>query len=140
MNLRDKRRWAPLDERTVAAFEARNGIKLPFDYRAFILAHHGQVPEPNFYWVVPDDWGSGIESLYGFAEDGYLLQEYLDGRESLGVASDMLVIGDDGCCSYLSIGLAGPRRGQVSYLDHEFASDQPEHERLLASSFNEFLN
>jgi hypothetical protein len=77
MNIRDDKRWGPLDERTVAAFEARNAVELPADYRTFLLAHHGGVPDPNFYWVVADDWGSGIESFYGFGPDGYQLQQYL---------------------------------------------------------------
>lgn len=139
MTVRDENRWGPLDERTVADFEARNGIKLPADYRAFLLAHSGGVPEPNFFWVVTGDWGSGIESFYGFEEDGYRLQQFFDNRESMGIAPDMLVIGDDGCCSLLTIGIAGPRGGQVFYIDHEFASGEPEHERFLAASFADFL-
>lgn len=140
MNLSDDKRWGPLDERIVAEFEACNGIELPADYRAFLLTHHGGVPVPNFYWVVPGDWGSGIESFYGFGQDGFRLQQYLDARELIGVALDMLVIGDDGCCSFLAIRIAGPRRGQVVYIDHEFALGKPNHERLLASSFAKFLD
>ncbi|TXT34253.1 MAG: hypothetical protein FD138_1705 [Planctomycetota bacterium] len=139
MNVRDDKRWGPLDERTVANFETRNGIELPADYRAFLLAHHGGVPDPNFYWVVDGDWGSGIESFYGFGQDGYLLQQYLDGRESIGVAKDLLAIGDDGCCSLLAIGIVGPCRGQVFYIDHEFVPSVPKHVCFLASSFTEFL-
>ena len=139
MKMRDDKRWGELDEQTVADFEARNEIELPADYRAFLLAHHGGVPDPNFYWVVPDDWGSGIENVYGFGPDGYRLQQYLDGRESMGVALDLLVIGDDGCCSRLAIGIAGKRREQVFYIDHEFAPGEPEQERFLAASFSKFL-
>ena len=139
MKFRDDKRWGSLDERTVADFEARNGIELPPDYRAFLLAHHGEVPDPSFYWVVAGDWGSDIASFYGFGQDGYRLQQYLDGRESIGVAPDLLAFGDDGCCSRPAIGLAGPRHGQVFYLDCEFAQDEAKHERYLASTFTEFL-
>src|SRR2546428_13219919 len=130
-HIRNEKRWGLLDEQTVADFEARNGFDLPADYRAFLLAHHGGVPEPNFYWVVADDWGSGIESFYGFRQNGYELQEYLDGRELIGIAPDMLVIGDDGCCSFLGIGIAGTRRGQVFYIDHELPPGEPNRERFL---------
>jgi hypothetical protein len=139
MKFRNDHCWGRINEETVAAFEARNGIALPGDYRAFLLAHHGGVPDPNFYWVVPGDWGSEIESLYGFGKDGFMLQEYLDTRESTGLPSDMLAIGDDGCCNFLAVGIAGKRRGQVFYIDHEIAPGEPGHERLLASSFPEFL-
>jgi SMI1 / KNR4 family (SUKH-1) len=139
MNIRDDKRWGPLNEQTVADFEGRNAIELPADYRDFLLAHHGGVPDPNFFWVVPDDWGSGIESFYGFGPAGYRLQEYLDGRESTGVAPDLLVIGDDGCCSRLAIGITKKRRGRVYYIDHEFAPGEPGQELFLAASFSEFL-
>ena len=139
MNIRDDKLWGPLDERTVAEFEARNHVRLPSDYRAFLLSHHGGVPDPNFYWVVPNDWGSEIQSFFGFAQGGYHLQEYLDHRESIGAASDLLVIGDDGCCSLLAIGITGPRCGHVFYIDHEFVTGDPNHERFLAPSFEAFL-
>ena len=139
MKVGEENRWGPLDEKTVAEFEAKNGIELPSDYREFMLAHHGGVPEPNFYWVAPDDWGSGIESFYGFGREGYLLQQYLDHRTSIGIAPDMIAIGDDGCCSHLAIGIAGKRRGQVFYIDCEFGLGETRRERLLASSFAEFL-
>jgi hypothetical protein len=139
MNVRNDNRWGQLDDASVAAFEARNGIELPPDYRAFLLSHHGGVPVPDFYWVVPGDWGSGIESLYGFGPDGYRLQQYLDGRESLRISVDLLPIGDDGCCNYLCLGVSGPRRGQVVYIDHEFEPGETERERRLAGSFTEFL-
>ena len=86
MNICDDKRWGPLDEQTVADFEARNAIDLPADYRAFLLAHHGGLPDANFYWVVASDWGSSIESFYGFGPVGYRLQQYLDGREAMGIA------------------------------------------------------
>ena len=137
---RQQQRWGPLNEKTVADFEIRNAFELPNDYRAFLLAHHGGVPEPSFYWVVRDDWGSDIETFYGFGRIGYDLQEYLDARELMGISSDMLVIGDDGCCNYLSIGISGSRRGQVFYIDHEFAPGEPKRERFLALSFKDFLS
>lgn len=139
MNVRDDNRWGRLDEATVAAFEARNDVRLPADYRAFLLAHHGGVPDPSFYWVVPKDWGSGIQSLYGFGPDGYRLQQYLDGRKALRISEDLLPIGDDGCCNYLCVGVAGPRHGQVFYIDCEFAPGESKRERRLAGSFTEFL-
>jgi hypothetical protein len=140
MKLRDDQRWGPLDDQTVAEFETRNGFELPADYRAFLLAHHGGVPDPSFYWVVPGNWGSDIARLYGFGPVGYDIQRYLDFRESTGIDPDLMAIGDDGCCSLLAIGIRGVRRGQVFFIDHELALRDPRHAILLASSFKEFLN
>jgi hypothetical protein len=139
MRILNDNRWGPLQEATVSSFESRNGIKLPPEYRAFLLRHHGGLPAPNFYWVVPGDWGSGIETLYGFGPDDYQLQQFLDGRVSLGIEVDLLPIGDDGCCNYLCLGVVGPRQGQVFYIDHEFSPGEEGRERRLAGSFDEFL-
>ena len=137
--IRHNNRWGPLSVETVTSFERRNGFELSIDFRTFLLEHHGGVPAPDFYWVVAGDWGSGIESLYGFGPDGYQLQQYLDERDSLLISADLLPIGDDGCCSYLCLGIAGPRRGHVVYVDHEVAPGARERERTLSTSFAEFL-
>lgn len=139
MRFRNDHCWGQIDEATVTEFEMRNGIVLPADYRAFLIAHHGGVPDPSFYWIVPGEWGSGIESLYGFGKDGFLLQQYFDNRGSIGLTLDMLAIGDDGCGGILALAIAGKCCGQVFYVDHEIAPGEAGHERLLASSFTEFL-
>jgi hypothetical protein len=140
MVVRDDLRWGALDEQTVAEFEGRNGFDLPADYRAFLLAHHGGVPDPSFYWVVKGDWGSDIESMYGFGSLPFHLQTYLDHHDSIGIDSDMLAIGDDGCCSLLAIGVKGARRGQVFFIDHEFATGDARHVIVIAASFTELLS
>ena len=140
MFIHDDHRWGSLSEATVAAFEARNAFDLPADYRAFLLAHHGGIPDPDFYWVVPADWGSAINRLYGFAPDGPRLQEYWDDRDWLGISEDLLAIGDDGCGNYLCLGIAGPRRGHIVYVDHEFSPGEAGRELRAAESFAEFLS
>ena len=37
------------------------GSDLPEDYLNFMKSYDGTVPAKDFYWVVPDDWGSGID-------------------------------------------------------------------------------
>jgi hypothetical protein len=140
MIVRDDQRWGPLDEQAVAEFEVRNGFELPTDYRAFLLAHHGGVPDPSFYWVVKGDWGSDICSLYGFGPVGYQLQRYLDYRESIGIDSDKIAIGDDGCCSLIAIGIKAACRGRIFFIEHEFAPSDPRHAILIAASFTELLS
>jgi SMI1 / KNR4 family (SUKH-1) len=140
MRFRDNNRWGHLSEDVVRAFETRHQISLPADYRSFLLAHHGGVPEPNFYWVVPEDWGSGICNLYGFGDPDYNLDEYYDARISFGVPDELLPIGDDGCCNFLCLAVRGPTRGNVFYLDHEYRPGEPEKVRRLSASFTEFIN
>jgi len=139
MNIREANRWGPLDEETVIDFERNYGIVLPAEYRAFLVANHGGVPEPNFYWVGGSGWGSGIETMYGLRENSCSLRDYLVGREAFGIPKDLMVIGDDGCGSLLAIGISGQRFGQVFYLDCEFDAGTPGRELFLAASFNEFL-
>jgi hypothetical protein len=139
MRIRDDRQWGQLNESVVADFERRHAITLPSDYRSFLLSHHGGVPEPSFYWVVLGDWGSGIESLYGFGVDGFTLDEYHVHRAEIGVSDELLVIGDDGCCNFICLGIVGPRRGRVFYVDSEYPNEAPEKIRLLANSFADFI-
>jgi hypothetical protein len=95
--------------------------------------------EPSFYWVVSADWGSGIENLYGFGTKGYTIEEYYSARANIGVPDDLLPIGDDGCCSFLCIGIRGERCGMIFYVDHEYEPQEPEKIRRIANSFSEFL-
>jgi hypothetical protein len=139
MNIREPNRWGPLNEQTVIDFERQYGIVLPSDYRAFLIANHGGLPDPNFYWVGTSGWGSGIETLYGFREGSYSLRDYFDAREVLGISADLMAIGDDGSGSLLAIGIAGQRFGQLYYLDCEFEAGAPERELFLAASFDDFL-
>lgn len=139
MRVRSDERWGPLRESVVADFEHRHSLTLPSDYRSFLLSHHGGVPEPSFYWVVRGEWGSGIESLYGFGVDGFTLDEYHMYRAECGVPDELLVIGDDGCCNHICVGIHGPGRGKVFYVDHEYPNEAPEKIRLLANSFAEFV-
>ena len=139
MRIRTNNRWGPLPEDVVCEFEARHGISLPPDYRCFLLTHHGGVPEPNFYWVVPRNWGSGICNLYGFGDPDYNLEEYYGGRALIGVPDELLPIEDDGCCNYLCLDIRGQLLGHVYYVDCEYRPEDPEKVRHLANSFNEFI-
>jgi SMI1 / KNR4 family (SUKH-1) len=139
MQIRDHNRWGPLSEETVRSFEARHDLALPSDYRAFLLANHGGVPEPNFYWVVPREWGSGICNVYGFGEHDYSLDECVGDRWVFGIPNELLPIGDDGCGNFLCIGVCGAGRGQMYYVDHEFGPEDPRKIKCIASSYSDFL-
>src|SRR5262245_6381441 len=55
MNTHEHMQLGSLSAQAVANFETHNGIELPADYRAYLLAEpRAVVPEANFYWVVPD--------------------------------------------------------------------------------------
>ena len=139
MRIRTNNRWGRLSEDVVRAFEARHDISLPADYRSFLLAHHGGVPDPDFYWVVPRDWGSCICNFYGLGDLEYNLEEYYGGRASIGVPNDLLPIGDDGCGNYLCLDIRGQHLGHVYYVDCEYWPEEAEKVRHLATSFNEFI-
>ncbi|HYE04485.1 MAG TPA: SMI1/KNR4 family protein [Planctomycetota bacterium] len=93
------------------------GVALPSDYRSWLAAGDRSVPQPDFYWVVKGDWGSGIEILYGFEEPDDLRTTARDRHDSK-VPADLLVIGDDGMAgTYLAIGLSGKRTGRMYFID-----------------------
>ncbi len=101
----------------ISELEKVVGVALPPEYRSWLEAGELSVPDPNFYWVIKGDWGSGIEQFYGFKEP-YDLRSYATDRHEYKVPSDLMLIGDDGMAgTYLAIGLAGKRLGQVYFLD-----------------------
>ncbi len=140
MKILNDNKWGVLTEATVAEFETRNRVKLPSDYRQFLLAHHGGISECSFYWVVANDWGSSIHYFLGFGDRQYLLQEYFDCRINMRIPADLLVVGGDGCLNYLAIGIKGDRYGEVFYTDCEYDLGEPERVRRIAKTFSQFLD
>src|SRR5262245_43698867 len=81
-----------------------------------------------------------VPEIPGVLVYGTTPKEAIQKVQLMGISSDMLVIGDDGCCNCLSIGILGSRRGQVFYIDHEFVPGEPKRERFLALPFKDFLS
>jgi hypothetical protein len=93
------------------------GTDLPPDYLRFLRTYDDEVPEPNFFWVVPGDWGSGIEELYVMREEngecGSLLQAL--SWNGLPLKPGLIPIGGDGSFGYLLLNLQPQDYGSVHF-------------------------
>jgi hypothetical protein len=92
------------------------GTELPPDYLRFLRTYDGEVPEPNFFWVVPNDWGSGIDGLFGMhgGDEGDSLLQALD-WDGLPLKPGLIPIGSDGSFGYLLLSLRPEDRGSVHF-------------------------
>ncbi len=128
----------PASEETIQEFEAREGIRLPEEYRDFLLfvGNGGAGPYYGLYGVetgkkeLHDSHGS---RLYRVPEEPVIYPRMsdedwdrvadLEGRrkgEEVYPYVGVLPIGSQGCTFMTGIMLAGPYRGQVVYYDEDF--------------------
>lgn len=132
--INDSRKFGPLDEARLIAFEAEFGATLPEEYRAFLLKHNGGRPVPANFRLSGDD-ASDVHQLYGL-HDGpnYARLDAVTGVWRARLPEDLLPVGADSFGNQITIGMRGGRRGQVYFWDHVSAEAH-----LLAAGFRSFL-
>lgn len=140
--VQDANRDGPLAEEQLQAFEQELGVELPREYRDFLKAYHGGVPQPNQFWIFRGTWRSQIEQLYGLEDGPASLRTWRLNREA-NIPEDLLAIGQDEKGNFICIGLSGADRGVLYFLDHELRPrvDPEPREGIvrLSDSFDEFL-
>ncbi len=105
------------------SFEARNGISLPEDYKAFLLKHNGGVPEQNCYPVADHREGEmDICLFYGIDQEheSFELQSQFEFyRENLEdpAFKNLFPIGYDSFNDQICLDLSPERYGAVIFLD-----------------------
>lgn len=102
---------------------AELGVSLPEEFVSFVEFAES-VPQKSFFWVVPNDWGSAISTLYSLKNDGAnsSLLTHVN-VQTVGLAEKLYPIGDDGNGGTLLLSLAEKSYGQIYYScpwsDHE---------------------
>lgn len=128
----------PASEETIQTFEEQEGIRLPEEYRDFLLfvGNGGAGPYYGLYGVKIQEKkfrGSHASRLYRVQEEPVIYPKMsdedwnrvadLEGRrkgEEVEPYVGVLPIGSQGCTLMTGIMLAGPYRGQVVYYDEDF--------------------
>ena len=124
------------------------GVKLPEDYRTFLLTHNGGRPEPDMGFKFKHPIRQFDESMIHFfysINDGKgsnLIKEYK--KHTPYMPDDMLIIANDPGSGLIVLGIRGERREKVYFWMQEF--DEGLHYdaectnfAIVADSFNEFL-
>ncbi len=104
------------DESVYEQLKKGLGTDLPADYLNYLRSHDGDVPEPNFFWVVRGDWGSGINDLYVMRKSkerqSLLVALNWDG---LPLKPGLIPIGGDGAFGYILLSLRPVDYGSVHF-------------------------
>ncbi len=128
-------------EEKIAAFENKHGIKLPEQYRNFLLKYNGGItPETEFKYKRTS---SDIRAFYGIGEniDYYsfenVFETVLKGILPLSafIEKGILPIAEDSWGNYITIGIDDENRGKVFFCDHEKGMKI----KLLTESFYDFI-
>ena len=121
------------------------GSDLPEDYLNFMKSYDGTVPAKDFYWVVPDDWGSGIDEIYMptpvDTPPSLLAVLPWDG---LPLKPGLVPIGGDGCFGYLLLSIRPEDYGSVHFCctwSEDGVTDVFESQGFwrIADSFSDFI-
>jgi len=136
-----------LSSADLASLEQRLRIKLPDDYRAFLLRHNGGVPERAGFRFKDDpdpDSGSMVNRFLAVYDGRYDNFEQtfqtFKGREPR-LPAELVPIARDPGGNVICIATAGPNTGAVYFWDHEREGNRPSYDNihLIANNFEEFL-
>lgn len=111
----------PVTERFVADFEQQYQLKLPAEYRAFLLEFGGWTGSATCDFVdqpTPNGDGCWVDLFYGHMPKEYEVYDVRWATESLGGGAHFVTVaggGMDGCVVVLRCG--GPDDGHVYFLD-----------------------
>lgn len=124
-------------------FESSNNLKLPDDYKEFLIEYNGGKPFPNIEPTIKSD----VQWIYGMVVEPYYasLFKHLDtfaGR----LPSWYFPIANDSGGNLYIMSLYEGNHGLIAFWDHEREAEQGESDQyfdnlsFVANSFTEFLN
>jgi cell wall assembly regulator SMI1 len=127
---------APVSEAEVAQVESELGVRLPDQYREFLLKYNGGSPQPPAFRYGTGPYTDSLVQIFNCIRPG----DYTDLRKQAQVfkgrvPDDMLPIAADPFGNIIAIGVKGDATGKVFFWDHE-TSDV----HLVALTFEMFLD
>ena len=127
------------------ALEQRLQIKLPSEYRAWLLLFNGGQPWPGNLKL--EGKRNATENVARFLavhegpecnfENEYVFWKQTTGR----VPGHLVPIADDGCGNLVCLAFVGPDAGKVFFWDHESETEPTSFKNvhLVANTFNDFI-
>ena len=136
-----------LTDETLKKFEEKNSIKLPLEYRNFLLQVNGGYPDPDCFKFHDGSEGSSIDKIFGVCSNKKLsLQAYIDEYHDR-MPKHIIPIGRDPGGNYICISTAKQDFGKVYFWDHELEADldkgeSPSYENLtlISENFSDFID
>lgn len=136
-----------LNDKVLQCLEQFWEIKLPKEYRKFLLTQNGGYPDKSIFFFKNQNIGSDVQGMLGITPEGGLnllteIRTYT-GR----IPSSTFPIGYDSFGNLILISVKNPDRGKIYFWDHELEADPDQGEvadysnlTLIADSFDEFIN
>lgn len=136
------RSFGGIAESAIQAFEQRNGLSLPEDYRRFLRQQNGGLPDSLACFIKGPDQSVLIQALPGVDQDrDFDLQEWHDEyRDEMPPGFLIVALGS---ATFLILGTREDSRGVYCWDHaHVFAGSSEEDGNTfhIASSFTEFWN
>jgi hypothetical protein len=140
----------PTNEHEIGELERVLDIRLPSDYRSFLLRHNGGRPEPSSFFAYLGPYGDSrshecVNRFLALYDGEYSnLKKYIKSYKDR-IPVDFLPIARDPFGNLICLAVAGPDYGKVFFWDHELEADEgetPDYRNIsfVANSFDEFLN
>ena len=133
-------------EEELRLLEEELGVRLPDDYRAFLVKFNGGRPEPNWFPVQGELGMGGVDLFLGVRGAGDW-DDLLTAKRRLleRMPAHMLPIADAECGNVICLSLGTSDSGSVYYWDHELEADEgevPTYSNLfkVADSFSAFFD
>jgi hypothetical protein len=148
VNTSFEKQFGPIPERFITALEQGWHIKLPRDYKEFLVKINGGKPQKKLFTLKDKSNSSLLSGLFGISdeEDYNVLIRYpimLMDR----IPTNTFPIADDQCGNLILLSIRGQDYGKVYFWDHEreVGTDHGvvadySNLTLIADSFNEFVN
>ncbi len=153
----------PMTEQEVAGLERSLGVRLPENYRRFLLTYEMETfngyidfetlapPRP---WLSQETGWHFVRFFGDASKRHYSIASNIDSHRDR-MLETLIPIGTDGFGNHICLGIAGPERGKIYFWDHEDEWDEDEYilqgkpvppdlkfqnVHLIANSFEEFLD
>jgi SMI1-KNR4 cell-wall len=141
-----------LNNININLIENKLDIKLPEDYKHFLLTHNGGYPEKSSYTFIEVKNSSNVDRFLAFYDIKIdfsakiyddLLKECL--RYEDRIPKECIPIAPDSGGNYLCLCVKGSEYGKVYFWDHEEEADEGEKPTflnmyLIANNFTDFIN
>lgn len=133
MKIKQLNSFGELTPDRLARFEREHILRLPEDYRQFLLEYNGGIPGPED--TIDFEGGSSdLQCLYGISDGDNVasLERNLEDIKEWGI-DEGLPIGHDFFGNFFLLSVQSGREGQVFFWDHDLGDML-----LVAASFTEF--
>lgn len=137
-----------INESNIIEFEGKINLKLPLEYRLFLLNHNGGECEPSVFIFTENgiESDSSVRSFFaiGGIDDDYDLEENIDIyiNEEKRLLDGLIPIAEDDFGNLICICCEGSNTGRIYFWDHENEDedDLSANLFLVSNSFNEFID